>query len=243
MNPSMWCTQRRPIGWLLMALASTSPGLWLVLGGARAFAEDSTSIPSHAGVESPAAAEDEGPRVSVACTPAATFFLSTLGKAFERMPGAAGMHGIKFLNAWRPEDDRPDVVCLFGVEAEAIDGWRSRGYEQVFLGRAIAGWRGCVVVHPDSPLHEMDTDTLAAVVAGEITSWKALGGPDRPLRLVRGRQSSNLYASLKELFEAAGRRTRPPQMDGFDDQWGAMTAVPPGKSIPADRGRTVGVGQ
>jgi len=208
-----------------MALALTSPSLWLVLGGARAFAEDATSVPSQAGVESLAAAEDEGPRVRIACTPPATEFLGTLGEAFARMPEAAGMHGIEFLNAWGPEDDRPDVVCLFGTSAEAIDGWRSRGYEQVFLGRAIAGWRGCVVVHPDSPLREIDTNTLAAVVAGEITSWKTLGGPDRPLRLVRGGQSSNLYAPLKELLDAAGRRTRPPQMDGFNDQWGAMTAL------------------
>jgi len=224
MNPSMWRVQRRRIGWLLMALASILPGLWLVLGGARAFAEDSTSVPSQARAEPLAAAEDEGPRVRVACTPPATEFLGTLGEAFEVMPEALGLDGIEFLNAWG-ENDRADVVCLFGVDAEAIDGLRSRGYEQVFLGRAIAGWRGCVVVHPDSPLHEIDTDTLAAVVAGEITSWKALGGPDRPLHLVRGGQSFNLYVPLKELLDAAGRRTRPPKMDGFNDSWGAMTAV------------------
>ena len=117
----MWCAQRRQIGWLLMALALTSPSLWLVLGGARAFAEDATSVPSQAGVESLAAAEDEGPRVRIACTPPATEFLGTLGEAFARMPEAAGMHGIEFLNAWGPEDDRPDVVCLFGTSAEAID--------------------------------------------------------------------------------------------------------------------------
>ncbi|KPK48521.1 MAG: hypothetical protein AMK72_06795, partial [Planctomycetes bacterium SM23_25] len=54
----MRCAQRRLIGWLLMVLASIPPGLWLVLGGAQAFADDPAPLLCQARAEPLAAASD-----------------------------------------------------------------------------------------------------------------------------------------------------------------------------------------
>ena len=40
-----------------------------------------------------------------------------------------------------------------------------------------------VVVHPDNPVKDLDTESLRKLFSGEIASWKTLGGPDRPVTL------------------------------------------------------------
>ncbi len=40
-----------------------------------------------------------------------------------------------------------------------------------------------LAVHPDNPVGDLSSDQVQAVFAGEITSWKELGGPDRTINL------------------------------------------------------------
>jgi phosphate transport system substrate-binding protein len=40
-----------------------------------------------------------------------------------------------------------------------------------------------VIVHPDNPLRSLSLDQIAAVFAGRITSWAALGGPDQRINV------------------------------------------------------------
>lgn len=40
-----------------------------------------------------------------------------------------------------------------------------------------------IVVNPANPVKEMTTNQLKAVYAGQVTSWKELGGPDNPINL------------------------------------------------------------
>jgi len=39
------------------------------------------------------------------------------------------------------------------------------------------------VVHPDNPVAELTRAQLQAAFAGEISNWRELGGPDRPIHL------------------------------------------------------------
>ncbi len=41
----------------------------------------------------------------------------------------------------------------------------------------------CAVVHPDNPVGELSSEQLQKAFAGEITSWKDLGGADAPIHL------------------------------------------------------------
>jgi phosphate transport system substrate-binding protein len=50
-----------------------------------------------------------------------------------------------------------------------------------------------VVVHPDNPVRSLTLDQIAAVFAGQITSWAQLGGADQPVSLyVRDDRSGTL---------------------------------------------------
>ena len=40
-----------------------------------------------------------------------------------------------------------------------------------------------ILVHPENPVTSISVADLGAVFAGEITSWAAVGGPDRPIKL------------------------------------------------------------
>jgi phosphate transport system substrate-binding protein len=76
-------------------------------------------------------------------------------------------------------------------------------------------WDALVVItHKDNPVDSISLDQLKAVYSGEITSWKALGGNDLPVRLfVRDGKISGVGRTLRELvfrdtgfeFEAAER--------------------------------------
>ncbi len=41
----------------------------------------------------------------------------------------------------------------------------------------------CAVIHPSNPVKALTSEQLQAAFAGKITSWKELGGPDKPIHL------------------------------------------------------------
>jgi phosphate transport system substrate-binding protein len=71
---------------------------------------------------------------------------------------------------------------------------RSRGSEQVIAIDGLA-----VIVHPTNPLRSLDVDQLAALFSGELRNWRALGGPDAPVRLYARDDQSGTYDTFKEL--------------------------------------------
>lgn len=128
------CAQRRRIGWLLMALASIPPGLWLVLGGAQAFADDSTSVPSQARVEPLAAASD------LATSPGAGGQISV---------GLAGFHYELKAAAEAYAQLHPEVQVNFVED--------SRGARRDFLASRVdvLGYYGDLFYHDDPSLREL----------------------------------------------------------------------------------------
>ena len=41
-----------------------------------------------------------------------------------------------------------------------------------------------VIVHPDNPVQRLKMDQIRDIFAGTITNWKAVGGPNRPIRVL-----------------------------------------------------------
>ncbi len=55
-----------------------------------------------------------------------------------------------------------------------------------------------IYVHPRNPIASLDLATLSAIFRGELTSWRQLGGEDRPIVLYGRENSSGTYAYFKE---------------------------------------------
>jgi phosphate transport system substrate-binding protein len=65
-----------------------------------------------------------------------------------------------------------------------------------FGARALALDALVPIVAPDNPLPEISTINLAKVLAGEVTNWKDVGGPDMPLVLHGLAAESDLQRAL-----------------------------------------------
>jgi phosphate transport system substrate-binding protein len=56
----------------------------------------------------------------------------------------------------------------------------------------------CVVVHPSNPVKSITLTQLHDIYRGQITNWKALGGPDMPIVVISRDTSSGTYEVFNE---------------------------------------------
>lgn len=61
-----------------------------------------------------------------------------------------------------------------------------------------------VVVHPDNPVKAMTTAQLKEIYAGQLASWKALGGPDKPINIYTRDEASGTREVFWEKALAKG---------------------------------------
>lgn len=71
---------------------------------------------------------------------------------------------------------------------------RSASAEQVIALDGLA-----IIVHPDNPVQQLDIAQVAALFAGEIDNWQALGGPAGAVRLYARDDNSGTFDTFKEL--------------------------------------------
>ncbi len=67
-----------------------------------------------------------------------------------------------------------------------------------------------LIVHPSNPVKEMTVEQVRALYKGEITNWKELGGPDRPVVVISRDTNSGTYEAFEELVmkkEKMGEKT------------------------------------
>ena len=57
-----------------------------------------------------------------------------------------------------------------------------------------------IVVHPDAAVKGITTHEVQAVFAGEVTNWKDLGGPDKPITVVAREEGSGTRDFFQEHF-------------------------------------------
>ena len=56
-----------------------------------------------------------------------------------------------------------------------------------------------IVAHPDVPLDGLIKEQVREIFAGEITNWKDIGGPDRPIVVVSREEGSGTRAAFEEM--------------------------------------------
>jgi phosphate transport system substrate-binding protein len=61
-----------------------------------------------------------------------------------------------------------------------------------------------IILHPQNPLNQLDTEQLARIFSGEVSTWEALGGRGGPIHLCARDDQSGTYDTFNELV-LAGR--------------------------------------
>ena len=56
-----------------------------------------------------------------------------------------------------------------------------------------------IILHPQNPLNQLDTEQLAQIFSGEISTWEELGGVGGAIHLYARDDQSGTYDTFKEL--------------------------------------------
>ena len=77
--------------------------------------------------------------------------------------------------------------CDIGLSSRDLKAEESA---QGLTGTVLAYDGIAVIVNPDSPISDLDVDTIAKIYTGEITNWKDIGGQDAEIVLI-GREAGS----------------------------------------------------
>jgi len=75
-----------------------------------------------------------------------------------------------------------------------LGDFKSAGSEQVIAIDGLA-----IILHPQNPLSELDTEQLARIFSGEAKTWEELGGTGGTIHLYARDDQSGTYDTFKEL--------------------------------------------
>lgn len=73
----------------------------------------------------------------------------------------------------------------------------------------IARTRAALVIHPNNPVRTARLQDIGKILTGEISNWKQLGGPDRPIRVVAVREGGGVLASVEARLLGAAHISAP----------------------------------
>ncbi|WP_252275429.1 substrate-binding domain-containing protein [Pseudomonas subflava] len=121
--------------------------------------------------------------------------------------GFAGLQsgGAELAAASRPIKDS-EVVSL-----GSLGDMRSAKAEQVIAIDGLA-----IIVNPNNPVRALTTEQLAAVFAGEIKDWSAVGGKPGAITVYARDNNSGTYDTFKELVLAAHGKSLAPAAKRFE---------------------------
>ena len=80
------------------------------------------------------------------------------------------------------------------VELEALGDLKSPDAEQIIAIDGLA-----IILHPGNPLNQLNTEQLAQIFSGQISTWEALGGITGPIHLYARDEQSGTWEIFKEL--------------------------------------------
>ena len=80
------------------------------------------------------------------------------------------------------------------VELEALGDLKSPDAEQIIAIDGLA-----IILHPGNPLNQLNTEQLAQIFSGQISTWEALGGIAGPIHLYARDEQSGTWEIFKEL--------------------------------------------
>ncbi|MGG7675795.1 substrate-binding domain-containing protein [Pseudomonas sp. WC2] len=77
---------------------------------------------------------------------------------------------------------------------QSLGDLKSAAAEQVIAIDGLA-----IILHPDNPLQQLDTEQLARIFSGEVKTWEDLGGRGGAIHLYARDDQSGTYDTFKEL--------------------------------------------
>lgn len=80
------------------------------------------------------------------------------------------------------------------VDLEALGDLKSPDSEQVIAIDGLA-----IILHPQNPLSQLNTEQLARIFSGEMKTWEELGSAGGPIHLYARDDQSGTYDTFKEL--------------------------------------------
>ena len=97
-------------------------------------------------------------------------------------------------------DQRADVAMISAPLLSEIAAARKlqphASFDQLREFR-IASTRVAFVVHPQNPLKHLPFETVAQILTGRISNWKAVGGPDRPIVVVAVKEGGGTVVAVR----------------------------------------------
>lgn len=81
--------------------------------------------------------------------------------------------------------------------------------EEKVLQEFIVAWDGLVIiVHPSNPVDVLSVEQVRRIFAGQIISWKEVGGPDRHIHVVTREEGSGTRGAFQEMVMGKERITK-----------------------------------
>lgn len=119
--------------------------------------------------------------------------------------------------------------------ADVVAGATCAGLEQLRLPDTAKA-ELVALLHPDNPVRHLSDDQLRAILSGEVTNWKMVGGLDQPINLILPDELDGVYATLAtgmmagHSFSAAAKHARrtPDILPMVNAESGAIGLLPRG---------------
>ncbi len=98
-------------------------------------------------------------------------------------------------------DRRVDMAMISASLASEISAARKMKPEASFdqlREFRIASTRVAFVVHPQNPLKRLPFETVAQILTGRVTNWKAVGGADVPIVVVAVKEGGGTVVTVRD---------------------------------------------
>lgn len=106
---------------------------------------------------------------------------------------STGFSALKTVTADLAASSRP-IKDSERVDLKPLGDFKSPGAEQVIAIDGLA-----IILHPQNPLSELNTEQLARIFSGEANTWEELGGTGGTIHLYARDDQSGTYDTFKEL--------------------------------------------
>ncbi|MGH8333649.1 MAG: phosphate ABC transporter substrate-binding protein, partial [Pseudomonas sp.] len=106
---------------------------------------------------------------------------------------STGFTALKTANADLAASSRP-IKDSERTDLARLGDFKSAGAEQVIAIDGLA-----IILHPQNPLSELNTEQLARIFSGEAKTWEELGGTGGTIHLYARDDQSGTYDTFKEL--------------------------------------------
>lgn len=100
--------------------------------------------------------------------------------------------------------------------------------ETDLVAHAIARDGIAIIVHASNPVSELSADRIRAIYRGQITTWQAVGGPERPISVVNKAEGRGTLKVFLRHFDLANEQIHASVVIGDNEQGIKTVAGNPG---------------